>query len=139
MFERLYLRQRRLFTFVRHYASREVSCGTMTKVYRARMNSGRCNARPPSPPPPPSEFRLCPFCDDTPETETHFLLYCNKYNTLRQDFFNGKDLYCTYPDFDYKTDGDMITILMTKEFVKYTAAFNWRCFDIRRKLTLTFC
>ena len=38
MFERLYLRQRRLFTFVRHYASREVSCGMLTKVCRARIN-----------------------------------------------------------------------------------------------------
>ena len=41
--------------------------------------------------------------------------------------------------FDYKTDGDKITVLMTREFVKYTAAFIWRCFDIRRELTLTFC
>ena len=38
MFERSCLRQRRLFTFVRHYASREVSCGILTKVCRARRN-----------------------------------------------------------------------------------------------------
>ena len=37
MFERLCLRQRRLFTFIRHYASREVSCGMLTKVCRARI------------------------------------------------------------------------------------------------------
>ena len=48
----------------------------------------------------PPELRLCPFCDDTPETETHFLLYCNKYNTLRQETFTRQDLYGTYPDFD---------------------------------------
>ena len=37
MFERSCLRQRRLFTFVRH-ASREVSCEMLTKVCRARIN-----------------------------------------------------------------------------------------------------
>ena len=38
MFERSCLRQGRLFTFVRHYASREVSCGMLTKVCKARIN-----------------------------------------------------------------------------------------------------
>ena len=38
MFDRSYLRQRRLFTFIRHYASRKVSCGMLTKVCRARIN-----------------------------------------------------------------------------------------------------
>ena len=38
MFERSCLWQRRLFTFVHHYASREVSCGMLTKVCRARIN-----------------------------------------------------------------------------------------------------
>ena len=37
MFKRSYLRQHRLFTFVRHYASREVSCGMLTKICRARI------------------------------------------------------------------------------------------------------
>ena len=32
------VRQRRVFTFVRHYASREVSCGILTKVCKARIN-----------------------------------------------------------------------------------------------------
>ena len=38
MFERSCLRQRRLFTFVRHYSSREVSCGMLTKACRGRIN-----------------------------------------------------------------------------------------------------
>ena len=38
MFERSCLRQRRLFTFFRHYASGKVSCGMFTKVCRARIN-----------------------------------------------------------------------------------------------------
>ena len=33
----------------------------------------------------PPEFRLCTFCaNNSPETEIHFLLYCNKYDALRQ-------------------------------------------------------
>ena len=38
MFERSCLRQCRLFMFIRHYASCEVSCGMLTKVCKARMN-----------------------------------------------------------------------------------------------------
>ena len=38
MFERSCLRQHRLFTFVRHYTSREVSCGMLTKVCKGRIN-----------------------------------------------------------------------------------------------------
>ena len=38
MLERSRLRQRRLFTFVHHYASREVSCGMLTKVCGARID-----------------------------------------------------------------------------------------------------
>ena len=38
MFERSCLRQRRLFTFVRHYDSCAVSCGMLTKVCKARIN-----------------------------------------------------------------------------------------------------
>ena len=38
MFEILYLRQCRMFTFVHHYASRDVSCGMSTKVCRACIN-----------------------------------------------------------------------------------------------------
>ena len=38
MFERSCLRQCRLFMFIRHYASCEVSCGMLTKVCRARIS-----------------------------------------------------------------------------------------------------
>ena len=38
MFERSCLWQRRLFTFVRHYASHEVSCGMLPKVCKALIN-----------------------------------------------------------------------------------------------------
>ena len=38
MFERSCLRQRRLFTFDHHYASHEVICGMLAKVYRDRIN-----------------------------------------------------------------------------------------------------
>ena len=38
MFEWSCLQQRRLFMFVRHYASRQVSCGMLTKVCKAHIN-----------------------------------------------------------------------------------------------------
>ena len=87
----------------------------------------------------PPEFRLCSFCaNNTPETEIHFLLYCNKYDALRQKNFNSTHLYIKYPDFNHKTDSEKLTILMTSHLVKHTAAFIWRCFDLRRKSVFTF-
>ena len=32
----------------------------------------------------------CPFCADVPETESHFLLSCPKYNDLRVEFIARK-------------------------------------------------
>ena len=89
----------------------------------------------------PPEFRLCTFCvNNTPETEIHFLLYCNKYDALRQRKFNSTHLYIKYPDFNNNTDSEKLTILMTSHLVlKHTAAFIWRCFDLRRKSAFIFC
>ncbi len=66
------------------------------------------------------------------ETESHFLLCCSKYNQLRYQYFtklNG--LFRLYPNFDYGDDDFKLTVLLSNEYVKSTAKFNWECFNIR--------
>ena len=87
----------------------------------------------------PPESRLCTFCaNNIPATEIPFLLYCNKYDALRNFVSNSSHLYIKYPDFNHKTDSEKLTILMTSHLVKHTAAFIWRCFDLRRKSVFIF-
>ena len=89
---------------------------------------------------PPPEFRLCPFCDDTPETEIHFLLYCNKYNMLRQEYFSSKDLYGTCPNFYYKTDANKITIKITDQrtSIPNTSYFHRLFLSLKAPVMLSF-
>ncbi len=68
------------------------------------------------------------------ETESHFLLYCSKYNQLRYQFFtNLNGLFTLYPHFDYSDDDFKLTVLMSNEYVKSTAEFIWECFNIRHR------
>ncbi len=58
------------------------------------------------------------------ETESHFLLYCSKYNQLSYQFFttlNG--LFTLYHNFDYSDDDFKLTVLISNDYVKSTAKF----------------
>ncbi len=58
------------------------------------------------------------------ETESHFLLYCNKCNRLRYQFFtNLNGLFTLYPNFDYSDDEFNHTVLMSNKYVKSTVKF----------------
>ncbi len=58
------------------------------------------------------------------ETESHLLLYCRKYNQLRYKCFtNLNGLFTLYPNFDYSDEECKLTVLMSNEFVKFTAKF----------------
>ncbi len=66
------------------------------------------------------------------ENESHFLLYCSKYNELRNQYFtNLNSLFTLYPKFDYSDDDFKLTVLMSNDYVKSTAKFIWECFNIR--------
>ena len=79
----------------------------------------------------PEEFRLCLMCDENViESEVHFLLYCNKYQTIRQQFL--QNIYVTYPQFEQLGDNEKLKILMLDVYVKETAKFIYMCYDLRR-------
>ncbi len=45
------------------------------------------------------------------ETESHFLLYCSKYNQLQYFFVtNLNGLFTLYPNFDYSDDDFKFTV-----------------------------
>ena len=56
----------------------------------------------------PKELRFCNFCPNTVETETHFLLHCHAYKTLRD-----KLLTHTNPNFEYYTEQHKLQALLT--------------------------
>ncbi len=90
----------------------------------------------------PVEYRLCTMCEENAiETESHFLLYCSKYNQLRYQFvstLNG--LFTLYPNLYYSDDEFKLIVLMSNEYVKSTAKFIWECFNIRRSnMYITVC
>ena len=79
----------------------------------------------------PEHYRLCLMCDqDVVESETHFLLYCTRYNMIRQDYFNN--ILVVHPDFSALSDNEKLMILMSDQFVKRTAQIIWQCFELRR-------
>ncbi len=71
------------------------------------------------------EYRLCTMCEENViETESHFLLYCSKYNQLRYNLFsNLNGMFTLYPNFDYSDDGFKLTVLISNEYVKSIAKF----------------
>ena len=65
------------------------------------------------------------------ESETHFLLHCNKYSILRQDLCVRARVHD--PDFQFREDEVKLNILMSSELIRYTAKFLCQAFDIRQK------
>ena len=66
------------------------------------------------------------MCDENViESEVHFLLYCNKYQTIRQQFL--QNIYVTYPQFEQLGDNEKLKILMLDVYVKETAKFIYIC------------
>ncbi len=80
----------------------------------------------------PLEYRLCLFCDqDVIESESHFLLYCNKYAMFRYELLRKARLYDIM--FDFRNEDDKLTILMSDALIKDTARFINTAFDMRQK------
>ncbi len=68
------------------------------------------------------------------ETESHFFLYCNKYNQLRDQFFsNLNSLLTLYHNFYYSDDDFKFIVLMSNECVKSTAKFILGIFNIKHR------
>ena len=82
----------------------------------------------------PLEYRLCIVCRENEiETESHFLLHCEKYKEIRDNFLMRLDgLYRLHPNFAMYCDGDKLKILMSDCYIKCTAKFIWQCFEKRR-------
>ena len=52
----------------------------------------------------------CPFCNEEPESVGHFLLKCNKYNTIRSDFANS--IAAHNQDFNSLTENEKVCYIL---------------------------
>ncbi len=127
-------------TFKQEYSTEHYVKVVTNRQHRAALSQFRCGVLPLKVERGryqdiPVEHRLCTMCEENAiETESHFLLYCSKYNQLRYKCFtNLNGLFTLYPNFDYSDDKFKLTVLMSNEYVKSNAKFIWGCFNIRHR------
>ena len=84
----------------------------------------------------PRVNRLCPICESNQiEDEYHFLIYCNKYSILRNNFY--KTMEHIFPTFKELSSLQAIGELMTSlnhHINIQLAKFISSCFDLRNIL-----
>ena len=58
----------------------------------------------------PEHLRICPYCSSNEvENEARFILFCNKYDTIRNSLV--EDIISKYPEFDYLNANNKIVFL----------------------------
>ena len=77
----------------------------------------------------PKEARFCPFCPTSVETETHFLIECPTYETIRQEIMTP--LVNHKSSFKHYTEKEKFQYILSEENIIFTAKFVLRCFEIR--------
>ncbi len=79
----------------------------------------------------PLEYRLCIMCDgDFLESESHFMLHCQKYSDLRWDMFQMAQT--VFPNFMFEGDEAKLNMLMSDALVKDTAKYLHKSFQMRQ-------
>ena len=77
--------------------------------------------------------RICKQCSSGEiESESHFLLICTKYKSLREDLFYK--LQSENPQFRIQTDAEKLRFLLNPQNslnANYISDFVYRCFNIR--------
>ena len=106
----------------RHHRSvlAQFRCG----ILPLKIETGRYQSIPP-------EFRLCVLCEDNVvESESHFMFFCAKYKSLRDDLYNY--VISIVPEFLNCNESQKFKILMSEHFVKRTAEYLYKCYNIRQ-------
>ena len=77
--------------------------------------------------------RFCPFCPSDIETEIHFLIECNTYDTIRRETI--QEIIQNKPNFTYYTPTEKFKLLLSKENIYRMSKYIHNCFEIRSFLT----
>ena len=77
----------------------------------------------------PKELRFCPFCPNSIESETHFLLDCCAYKTRRNTII--KQVMKQHPAFTYYSQIDKFQCLFSEEMIHFTSRYIYDSFEIR--------
>jgi len=84
----------------------------------------------------PGHLRICQYCSSNEvENETHFLLFCNKYDTIRNSLV--EDIISKYPECDYLNANNKNVFLFnsTGAFIcKKLGHFIYEAFTLRNEL-----
>ena len=83
----------------------------------------------------PEHLRICQYCSSNEiENEAHFILFCNKYDTIRNSLV--EDIIGKYPEFDYLNANNKIVFLFnsTDAFIcKRLGHFIYEAFSLRNE------
>ena len=83
----------------------------------------------------PEHLRICQYCSSNEvENEAHFILFCNKYDTIRNSLV--EDIISKYPEFDYLNANNKIIFLFnsTDAFIcKRLGHFIYEAFSLRNE------
>ena len=83
----------------------------------------------------PEHLRICQYCSSNEvENEAHFILFCNKYDTIRNSLV--EDIISKYPEFDYLNTNNKIVFLFnsTDAFIcKRLGHFIYEAFSLRNE------
>ena len=133
LFSFSFLYIRKLFSSYLELTSRVSDRRTLTKLrisnHKLMIELGRYNNTP-------RDNRLCPVCDcNTTEDEIHFLFYCSKYATIRDNFY--KKIKPIIQNVSRLPVPDLILELMNSSdyfVIMQLIKFISSCFDSRNKV-----
>ena len=77
------------------------------------------------------EHRVCPFCRNCVENEFHVIMYCDKYNDIRNDIFTKASEVDTL--FNSKNDTDKFVFIFSNELLIRTIAKSCHIILNRRR------
>ena len=84
----------------------------------------------------PEHLRICQYCNSNEvENEVHFLLSCNRYDTIRKSLV--EDVTSKYPDFNSLNDHNKIVLLFNSidaSICKRLGYFIYEEFSLRNEL-----
>ena len=84
----------------------------------------------------PRQERLCSHCDQgAVETELHFLIHCNKYEGLRDQYFTK--IINIFPDFLNLSDPERLPVLLVEreDCCRLAARYVAACHELRNSLS----
>ena len=87
----------------------------------------------------PQQRELCPFCNETSESVSHFLLKCRRYDSIRNEFFDCLRRHDSFESFNIMSDNDKLQYLLNvacpTEVIGECCNFIYKIYKLRENNT----